>query len=68
MTRYVTCYRTGFYLFADNTVSLEIGKQYEVADPQPRPELGMIRIIDESEESYLYPAWWFEPEEQDDIL
>jgi hypothetical protein len=62
MSRYVICARIGFYLTADNTVSLEIGKRYEVVDPQPRPELGLIRIIDESEEAYLYPAWWFEPE------
>ena len=59
--QYVVYMRRGFYLVEDNDVCLEIGKRYEVADPQPRPELGMIRIIDESEEAYLYPAWWFEP-------
>lgn len=61
--KYVVCVRTGFYLFEGNTVSLEVGKQYEVVQPEKRDRPCMIRIIDESSEDYLYPASWFEPVE-----
>lgn len=56
--------RTGFYLFEGNKLSLEIGKRYEVVEPEHQDPRGMIRIIDESGEDYLYPAWWFEQERE----
>jgi hypothetical protein len=62
MSRYVVCVRTGFYLTADNTVSLEVGKRYEVVEPERLAPPSWIRIVDESGENYLYPASWFEPE------
>jgi len=41
--------------------SLEARTIYRaVADPGAS-ETGMIRVIDESGEDYLYPAGWFEP-------
>jgi hypothetical protein len=36
-----------------------LGKLYEVIDEDAGH--GMLRIIDESGEDYLYPADWFEP-------
>ena len=41
--------------------SLEIRKIYRtIADPESSRS-GMIRVIDESGEDYLYPDGWFEP-------
>ena len=41
--------------------SLETRKIYrKVADPESS-RAGLIRVIDESGEDYLYPAEWFEP-------
>jgi hypothetical protein len=41
--------------------SLEIRKIYrKVADPESSRS-GLIRVIDESGEDYLYPEGWFEP-------
>lgn len=36
--------------------SLEANKLYLALPDQGEPELGMIRIVDESGEDYLYPA------------
>jgi hypothetical protein len=42
-------------------VSLETRKIYRaVADPESSRS-GLIRVIDESGEDYLYPSGWFEP-------
>lgn len=41
--------------------SLETRKIYrKLADPESSRE-GLIRVVDESGEDYLYPAEWFEP-------
>lgn len=41
--------------------SLEVGKTYE-AKPSDAVEAlaGLVRVIDESGEDYLYPKGWFE--------
>ncbi|MDF0748941.1 hypothetical protein NLU14_01700 [Marinobacter sp. 71-i] len=39
--------------------SLEPRKLYEVVEDSTTDELGMIRVIDESGESYLYPKDFF---------
>lgn len=41
--------------------SLETRKLYNVEDDPKAQTLGMIRVIDESGESYLYPADMFAP-------
>ena len=41
--------------------SLEARKLYAVEDDPKAQVLGMIRVIDESGESYLYPAEMFAP-------
>jgi hypothetical protein len=40
----------------DNKASLEIGKVYRQVKPHPKDMDGWIRVIDESEEDYLFPA------------
>lgn len=40
--------------------SLETRKIYAVVADSEIP-IGMIRIVDESGDDYLYPAAWFEP-------
>lgn len=39
--------------------SLETRKLYNVEDDQQAEALGMIRVIDESDESHLYPHGFF---------
>ena len=41
--------------------SLETRKLYKVEDDPKAESIGMIRVIDESGESYLYPAEMFAP-------
>ena len=41
--------------------SLEARKLYNVKDDPKAQAIGMIRVIDESGESYLYPAEMFAP-------
>ncbi len=51
--KYVLCLRNGDY------VDLDIGKAY-VSLPDDKSALrGMIRVVDESGEDYLYPKDWF---------
>lgn len=61
-TRYVLCLNNDGY-----PVSLEIGTIYEVL-PGGRPERGLIRVVDESGEGYLYSAERFAPVEQPQAL
>ena len=52
--RYVVCISN-----KDNEVSLERNKLYVVL-PDPKAEAdGLLRVIDEDAEDYLYPADWF---------
>lgn len=57
MTFVVCVEKTSLGDFSGDDV--EIGRLYEVLDNEAGH--GMIRIIDESGEDYLYPAAWFEP-------
>ena len=41
--------------------SLEIRKIYRVIPDAESKASGMVRVIDESGEDYLYPADWFVP-------
>jgi hypothetical protein len=41
--------------------SLEARKLYNVEDDEKAQALGMLRVVDESGESYLYPATMFAP-------
>ena len=41
--------------------SLEIRKIYQIVKDEDAKSSGMIRVIDESGEDYLYPAKWFWP-------
>ena len=41
--------------------SLEARKLYHVEDDQKAQALGMIRVVDESGEGYLYPQEMFAP-------
>lgn len=45
----------------DHAESLELRKIYEVLDDLAAAKHGMIRVIDEEEEGYLYPREWFLP-------
>ncbi len=42
-------------------IDLIVGKIYRVHKPERNDPLSMLRIIDESQEDYLYPIDWFEP-------
>jgi hypothetical protein len=43
----------------DYLASLEVRKIYQTLPDEKAEKLNMIRIIDESEEDYLYPASYF---------
>jgi hypothetical protein len=46
--------------FGDFSIDdITLGRLYEVIEEDAGN--GMIRIVDESGEDYLYPAFWFEP-------
>lgn len=54
--RYVVC------IHNDETEhSLELRKIYEVLDDAIAAKHNMLRVIDEEDEDYLYPAAWFLP-------
>ena len=52
--RYVVCLDN-----RQNPVSLERGKLYRVVKPHANDPEGYVRIVDESDEDYLFPADWF---------
>ena len=41
--------------------ALELRKIYETLPDAKSEKAGMVRVIDESGEDYLYPAAWFVP-------
>ena len=41
--------------------SLDLRKIYEILDDADAARLGMMRVVDEEGEDYLYPAAWFLP-------
>ena len=54
----------GFVLCVDNCgneMELVVGKVYQTLPDPVAEQHGMIRIIDESQEDYLYAADWFVP-------
>ena len=53
---YVVCIDNGNYL-----ASLEVRKIYSVLPDDDARKSGMIRVIDESEEDYLFPTRYFAP-------
>ena len=55
-TQYVVCVRN-----KDYTASLELKKIYEVMSDPDAETHGMIRLVDESGEDYLYPRSFFLP-------
>lgn len=57
-SKYVVCiYNEGY------PVSLELCTIYRMLPDDGEPELGLIRVIDESGGDYLYPDGWFIPVE-----
>jgi hypothetical protein len=54
--KYVVCVRND-----DVPASLEFRKIYSVLPDPQSEESGMLRVIDESGEDYLYPRNWFVP-------
>ena len=54
--RFAVCIRN-----EENEASLELRKIYEVLDDAVAASHQMIRVIDEENEDYLYPAAWFVP-------
>ncbi len=44
-----------------NEASLELRKIYEVLADATAEGHGMVRVIDEENDDYLYPASWFVP-------
>ena len=54
--RFAVCIRN-----EGNEASLELRKIYEVLGDAVAASHQMIRVIDEENEDYLYPAAWFVP-------
>ena len=54
--KYVVCVNNGGY-----KVSLEVGKIYRTLPDDTAAKHGWIRVIDESEEDYLFPGDYFMP-------
>jgi len=53
--KFVVCVETGDY------ADLELRKLYRVKADRESALLGYVRVLDDSEEDYLYPADWFMP-------
>lgn len=56
MTQFVICVDTG-----DDDSDLEVRKVYESIPDQRAEQEGLLRVVDESGEDYLYPAEYFRP-------
>ena len=54
--RFAVCIRN-----EGNEASLELRKIYEVLEDTEAESHEMVRVIDEENEDYLYPAAWFVP-------
>jgi hypothetical protein len=52
--RFAICIKNAGYL-----ASLELRKLYQVVDDQTAEDDGMLRVVDESGEDYLFPAKMF---------
>jgi len=53
--RFVVCIK------ADAGIDLELRKVYEVLADEPAAAEGLLRVVDESGEDYLYPSSYFVP-------
>lgn len=53
--KWVICLENG-----GNDVSLERGKLYRASADRTASKAGLLKITDETGESYLFPASWFE--------
>ena len=56
VSQYAVCIKNDDY-----AASLELRKLYQIVPDKNSSALGLIRIIDESKEDYLYPADYFLP-------
>ena len=56
--KYVVCINNDCY-----PASLEVRKIYRTLPDEIAATHSLIRVIDESDESYLYPVGWFVPVE-----
>jgi hypothetical protein len=56
MSHYAVCVKNDDY-----PASLELRKLYQLLADEKSGALGLVRIIDESGEDYLYPAHYFVP-------
>lgn len=56
MSKYAVCIKNENY-----PASLELRKIYQVVSDKQSAALGLLRIMDESGEDYLYPAAYFIP-------
>ncbi len=56
MSQYAVCVKN-----EDYPASLELRKIYRVLADKESGTLGLVRIVDESGEDYLYPADYFVP-------
>jgi len=56
VSQYAVCVKNDDY-----PASLEIRKLYQMLSDEKSGALGLVRIIDESGEDYLYPAHYFVP-------
>lgn len=54
--RFAVCIRN-----EGNEASLELRKIYEILEDTAAENHEMVRVIDEENEDYLYPAAWFVP-------
>ncbi len=54
--QFVVCVKNKGY-----AASLELRKLYQFIADRTAPKLGMIRVVDESGEDYLYPTDFFVP-------
>ena len=52
----MVCIRNGEY-----EADLIVGKIYRVLKPQPKDRPTDVRVVDESDDDYLYPREWFVP-------
>ncbi len=53
--KFVVCVETGDY------TDLQLRKLYRVKSDRSSAAEGYVRVVDDSEEDYLYPADWFMP-------
>ena len=61
--QFVVCIDNG-----DHPVSLEVRKIYEVLEDEQAERHGLLRVVDESGEDYLYPRALFTPIDVSDAL